>query len=142
MFTTTTEPRIYEGITVEEMRDLLSEEGYRAKLDQAGDKPVLRSSTGGTKFSVRFYGLSSTSNKATSITFVAYFTTDMKGTRALDAVNKWNDSKRFARAIIDSDGDLVVDADVLLGKGITRAQMLATLEFWCSLLDTFRTTDL
>lgn len=111
--------------------------GYQAELaaDDSGD-PIIRSGTGGDKFTIFFYGCEN-HTKCTSLQFYAGFTVGSKFSP--DKMNQWNSQHRFGRGYIDKVNDPVVemDLDVDVG-GISRALFNDQLEVWSEAVANFR----
>jgi len=54
-----------------------------------------------------------------------------------EKINRWNQDKRFGKAYLDQDGDAVIEMDVNIQDGVTRANMSQTFAIWRLLMDQF-----
>jgi Putative bacterial sensory transduction regulator len=52
----------------------------------------------------------------------------------LEYVNAWNNQWRFAKANLDSDGNLIFSADVVVGGGVTLDNIKATAQLFDGLM--------
>lgn len=109
--------------------------GYKATLtkDNTGD-PLINSSSGGSNFSVFFFGCTKNVDCRTIQFFAGY--TDRKPT--LSQMNDWNSKKRFARGYIADSGAARVEMDVDLDDGGMSTKLFEdNLEFWVSIMAAF-----
>lgn len=107
----------------------LQSAGYKAELttDTSGD-PMIRSASGGTAFTLFFYGCTDNEECAT-IQFYAGFSEPSNA--SLRAMNDWNRDNRFGRAYLADDGSARVEMDVDLDDGgVSRELFVDNLEFW------------
>lgn len=123
-----TDPQALVGI----IRDL----GYRAELevDAEGD-PLIRSSVGGTRFSLVFYGCTDTHERCEIVLFKAGW--ELKNKVDIGVINRWNATKLFGRAYLDDVLDPWIELVLNLRGGVTRAQFESTFEWWQSSVDEF-----
>lgn len=117
--------------------DVLRQKGYQAELTATSDgEPMIRSASGGSKFTIFFYNCTDKKACAT-VQFYAGF--DSSEAFPLARINEWNKGKRFGRGYVDGDNDPVVEMDVDLDDGgMSRALFEDNIEFWTSILDDFR----
>ncbi len=109
--------------------------GYKATLgkDSTGD-PLISSSSGGSNFSVFFFGCTRNSDCRTIQFFAGY--TDRKP--SLSQMNDWNSKKRFARGYISDKGAARVEMDVDLDDGGMSTKLFEdNLEFWVAVMGAF-----
>lgn len=118
-----------------EIAAILIAEGYKARLetDNAGD-PMIVSGAGGAQFEVFFYDCVAGA-RCGSLQFSAGF--DMNEPVSLDAVNIWNDRKRYAKMSVDEEGDPFLRYDINLEGGVARESLISSLGVWDSLLGEF-----
>jgi hypothetical protein len=104
-----------------------------ADADSSGD-PRLTIDDDDTKYQIWFYGCTG-HKECNSIQFYAGFT----GTKmTADTFNGWNETHRFGRAYIDSEGDPVVEMDIDLDKGGMSSDLFEdNLEFWSTTMSNF-----
>lgn len=101
-------PAIVEVMTVQEVSDLLVEEGYRPEIDDE------------TSCSLKIQGYNAQiilNNEGEALQFHASW---INSDATLESLNSWNESYLFGRAYMDEKGNphLVVDLD--LAGGVTR----------------------
>lgn len=114
----------------ERLVSVIQELGYRAKLesDNLGE-PMIRSSVGGTDFSVLFFGCDQKSHDACKLLLfkVGYDLTD--GT-TLEVINDWNRTKLVGRAYLDDEDDPWLEMTVNLDAGVSRKNFEDTFDWW------------
>lgn len=109
--------------------------GYKATLskDSTGD-PLISSSSGGSNFSVFFFGCTKNTDCRTIQFFAGY--TDHKPT--FNMMNDWNSKKRFARGYISDKGAARIEMDVDLDDGGMSTKLFEdNLEFWVAVMGAF-----
>lgn len=110
--------------------------GYGAvevMTDAVGD-PMLRGRMDGTQYMVFFYGCEAGRN-CTNIQFQAGWVNT--GAITQDRIHAWNSENRFGKAMLDAEGDPVIQWDVNLFGGVSRANLDDTLDWWRVVLETF-----
>lgn len=110
-------------------------EGYRAKITQDDDIPVIESGVGGTRFTVRFYGCDDGAN-CQAMMFVASFDTDNGVTLA--RVNDWNREEVFGRAYLDENCDPYFEHIAVADPEVDHAVFVETLDHWDFYVHEFR----
>jgi hypothetical protein len=113
----------------------LQNAGYKATLskDSAGD-PLIASASGGSNFSIFFFGCTKNVDCRTIQFFAGY--SDRKPT--LSMMNDWNSKKRFARAYIADSGNARIEMDVDLDDGGMSVKLFEdNLEFWVAVMGAF-----
>ena len=110
--------------------------GFKAELGKDGEgDPMIVSASSGSEFRVIFYGCTANKNCAT-IQFVSGY--EVKTPVTLARINEWNKTKRFARAVLDGEGDPIILMDVDLDDGgLSRPLFIDNIEFWASVLGDF-----
>ncbi|KFN44484.1 YbjN domain-containing protein [Arenimonas oryziterrae] len=118
---------ITTGISGAELVTVLQDNGYRAKLgvDGEGD-PKVESAVAGYNFSIFMYGCEK--GRCQSIQFQLGI--DIKEGTTLDAINKWNRTRRFASVFMDEENDPYIQMDLDLEKGSSTEQIGLYLENW------------
>jgi Putative bacterial sensory transduction regulator len=109
--------------------------GYKATLgkDNTGD-PMIDSSSGGSKFTLFFFGCTKNVDCRTVQFFAGY--TDRKPT--LSMMNDWNAKKRFARGYIADSGAARIEMDLDLDDGGMSTKLFEdNLEFWVTVMAAF-----
>ena len=128
------EPKIISRITGEHLIEVFRKEGFYAELthDLGGD-PKLNFKVEGFRCSVLFYGVEN--GAATSL----QFGTGVRAKKPLEKVNLWNRTKRFLKAYLDDEGDLLLEYDVHLGGGVTETHLAEQVKlFRATLLSCLR----
>ncbi|MBY6107138.1 YbjN domain-containing protein [Ferrimonas balearica] len=95
------------------------------ETDSEGD-PMITGRINGTQYVVYFYGCEA-GQSCREVQFVAAWAgTDMD----MEGVNRWNEETRYGKAYIDHEGDPVLEFTVNLYKGVTRANLDDTIDWW------------
>jgi hypothetical protein len=114
----------------DELVALIRDLGYRAELeiDAAGD-PLIRSSVGGTKFAIIFYGCDE--HRHDGCDFLLYKVGyDLDDGVDLDVVNAWNASQLVGRAYRDEVDDPWLEMAWNLTGGVSRRNFESTFGWW------------
>jgi hypothetical protein len=90
----------------------------------------------GRRYGIYFYGCTA-NRQCNSMQFS--WGIDKKGV-PLAKINDWNRDKRFAKAYLDNDGDLMLEMDVNVAYGVTRKNLDDTFDWWRLVLKEFYTT--
>lgn len=111
-----------------ELVSIIQELGYRGVLevDDAGD-PMIRSSVGGTEFTILFHGCED-GNECRSLLFrVGY---DLPDGTTVEVVNDWNATKLFGRAYLDEESDPWLELTMNTYGGVSRLNFEDTFDWW------------
>ncbi len=113
----------------ESIVNYLSSNGYKALLgeDSEGD-PLIRSATGGTNFSIYFYGCNAFHTGCDSLNFSTGF--NMENGIPLATLNEWNRRQVVGRAFADEDQDPYLDQYVYAKGGLSIEVFKGILEEW------------
>ncbi len=116
---------------------MVESQGWPANLVTSEDKsPYIESTRNGLKFLVLFMNCDDNQANCKTLQYYMGFS-DAKGT-ALERINEWNQSKRFARAYIDDQGDPVLEMDIDLDfAGLPRENVGESFNTWAALMDAF-----
>jgi hypothetical protein len=130
-------PALIAGMTLESLRDLLQDSGYRVETVGEGGIRFLRSASSRFAFDIRpGNGIVGAADHFGDIAFVALLA--VQGTLPLDLVNRWNCTRRFGRLFLDQSipgqDFLVLSMDVSFIGGVSQQQLRAQIEIWDSLL--------
>ncbi len=107
---------ILERIEARELKAIMDGEGYATEIDEDGD--ILWRVDG-----LRAYILISESRMQ------LLFRLAFSGTEAtLPKVNEWNRTRSLSRSFLDEDGDPVLELDLDLEGGVTRARVVDYLK--------------
>ena len=106
-----------DGVSIQQIADILQEEGYKAQLDKdsQGD-PLIRTKMGGLNVKVFFY-LCSEEALCEDIQFSVGF--DLEDGLSTAKVQKWNKEYRFAKTYLDDEDDPYLEIDLQLVPGGT-----------------------
>ncbi|MGL4309030.1 MAG: YbjN domain-containing protein [Paracoccaceae bacterium] len=132
-------PAMAENLTAgdpQSIVEVMQSEGYVAKLttDDLGD-PKIESRISDTTYSVYFYGCERGKDCA-SIQFSAGY--DIDGNLDFEKANGWLRDNRYARVIVDDEGDPFLRMDVLMyPDGIGVATFIEYLDLWRILVEDF-----
>ena len=131
-------PRELETLTIgrispRQMAAVLRERGNPAEITTDNNRTRLTTEISGLRTSVHFY--SCNDGGCQSIQYRTLFRRNERFTLAF--VNAWNYEKRFAKAYLDRDGDLVLEWDVDLDGGVSVAYVAETVSTFQAMLNTF-----
>lgn len=101
--------------------------------DAVGD-PMLRGRMEGVQYLVLFYGCNDGRN-CSNIQFQAAWINS--GNTTEDSLRVWNRENRFGKAFLDNENDPVIQWDVNLFGGVSRANLDDTFDWWRVVLDNF-----
>lgn len=104
--------QVIRRISIQQLHDLMKAEGYGVRIDEDGD---LEWKIDG----YRTYML--VADDSESVQFRVGFN---DGTATLEKVNDWNSNKRYSTSYLDKEGDPVLELDLDLAGGVTKARML------------------
>lgn len=110
--------------------------GYgSAKLIKDSDNdPLIIGRIDGNKYGIVFYGCSN-GKKCDDIQFTASWS----GVKvSLEDINRWNSTKRYGKAYLDSDGDPTLIMPVNIDYGVTEDNLDDTFDWWSKVLKGFR----
>lgn len=129
-------PELMDGADLQVIVEQIQDLGYQARVVKLSDgAPAIDSSSSGIKFRINLY--SCLQDKPTcTIDFGASWLTS-KNPIALERLNEWNKSYRFAKAYNDSAGDLTLKMYMTLTHGVTKENFRANFERWVSVLSDF-----
>lgn len=116
---------------------LIRDLGYRAELDtdEVGD-PLIRSSVGGTRFSIVFYGCDQ--DRHDNCKFLLYKVGyDMADGVDLDLVNEWNATQLVGRAYRDQVDDPWLEMSLNMSGGVSVRNVESAFEWWEASVDKF-----
>jgi hypothetical protein len=109
---------------------IIRDMGYRAELerDEVGD-PLIRSSVGGTRFAIVFYGCDDERHDNCDLLLykVGY---DMADGVELDVINEWNATQLVGRAHRDDVNDPWFEMSWNLKGGVSARNFESTFEWW------------
>lgn len=98
--------------------------------DSSGD-PKISGRINGTTYGIYFYACENHKN-CEYMKFVAGYETD--GKTKLSDINKWNNEYSLGRALLDDENDVRVDYPVMLYKGISKATVEESFQYWKAIM--------
>lgn len=131
-------------VTLETLRSLIQDGGYRAEIVTDGNISFLRSASNGLNFDLRpgnvFVNEPADANQEplrfADLVFVVLFA--VQGAFPAELLNRWNQTHRFGRLFIDKTQPerefLVLSLDVSVVGGVSRAYLRHHLVIWDSLI--------
>jgi hypothetical protein len=125
------------SLTLDSLRTLLQQAGYRVETVSDGNISLLRSASNGVGFDVRLgNSYQGAPGQFADAVFIALFA--VHGTFPLDLLNKWNRTHRFGRLFLDKAGPeqefLALSLDVPVAGGVSPLHLRGQIEIWDSLL--------
>jgi hypothetical protein len=106
-----------DGVTVEEFRQWLEQNGYKAQVEVEKDgSKHINSASDGLKFSIYFYDCKK--DRCASIEYYLGFDKS-ENTPSLERINTWNREKRFLKAYLNEKGDAGFEYDDSVAPGGT-----------------------
>lgn len=121
--------KLHDGLTGDQLLNLLQERGYRATLsaDSGGD-PQISSATNGTKYFIYFYGCDKAIPRiCKSIQLTAVWTNDLALTES--DCNRFNLKFRFARFELIDSKTIALSSDAYV-VGVTNTYLSGVLDGW------------
>lgn len=104
--------QLFEEITSDQLQSIMKDQGYGFEVDEDGD--LIWRIEGVRALLMR-------SEDGENIMFRMSFANDKT---TLAKVNKWNQTKRYSRSYLDEDGDPVLELDLDLAGGVTKARII------------------
>jgi hypothetical protein len=126
---TATAPNVFTKIKAADLAKVFQNAGYRADVPTSGSPRIL---TGMSGYKVAIFMYSCDDAGCGSLEFSSSFTKSAKMT--LSIVNKWNQEKRYAKAYLDTDGDLNLEYDVSFAGGVTNDHLIQAASVFETLL--------
>jgi len=117
---TATSPNVFTKIKVADLAKVIQNAGYRAEVPTEGKSPHIVTGMSGYKVWIYLYTCDDAG--CGSLMFSNLRAKSAKMTLSL--VNKWNQEKRYAKAYLDTDGDLNLEYDVSFSDGVTSEHII------------------
>jgi hypothetical protein len=127
-------PELFTTLKPEDVAGILRDAGYRAEIVKENNRVFVRSGMAGYNVYVYPYGCQE--GRCASLQFSLGLTKNADFT--LSMVNKWNQEKRFAKAYLDTNGNLYLESDVYFDGGVTKDTVTAWARLYDSLVGDFR----
>lgn len=131
-------------VTLENLRAVIQDSGYRAEIVTDGTISFLRSASNGLDFDLRPGNVLANASgtvgegpqRFADFVFVVLFA--VQGAFPVDVLNRWNQTHRFARLFLDKTNPekefLAMTLDVSVAGGVTRVYLRHQLAIWDSLV--------
>jgi len=100
---------------------------------QSNGDPMIAGKIEGVTYQVYFMNCTANAN-CEDLNFYAGF---LDNKQTLEAINAWNRDKRFGKAYLDHDLDAVIEFDLNLEHGVSRANLDAAFSLWSLILDQY-----
>jgi hypothetical protein len=124
-----------DGSQVDEIVNIARGYGSAALEQQSNGDPKIAGRIEGVSYQVFFMNCTDNA-KCEDLNFYAGF---LDNKQTLEVINAWNRDKRFGKAYLDSDLDAVIEWDVNLEHGVSRANLDAAFNLWSLILDQYTT---
>jgi len=122
-----------EGVTAQELADLLRSEGYQAVVTTTNNgSPKINSGASGVNFSIVLHGCNPSGRCADLEINAGWTNSDIP----LEKVNQWNTEKRYLQASW-AQGKVYAEWDVI-ARHSSSEQMTVVIARWGSLIGEFR----
>lgn len=122
---------VFDSITVRGLLDILSLMDLSPELQDKSGDPMITFKVEGQPC---FVGLCEWDRGGATI---LQFGATLGIKLPIEFVNNFNSTKRFARAYLHSDGDVILDMDVNLEGGVSRAYLEQMIKAWCKIFVLF-----
>lgn len=121
---------------LEQIADVLQEEGFQAKIDgKTGDRWI-ESGMSGYTYLILPFGCNDAGADCKSVQFYVAFVPQNKPT--LEEMNTYAAENRFGRVYLDGDGDPVIEMDLdLEAGGMSKELFLDNLAYWDAIMVSF-----
>lgn len=125
------------GVTAAEVAAVLQQKGLSAEIstDDWGD-PLIKSRSNGATWHILFYNC----DKKGRCASVQYrIGLDLTDGMSYAQCNEWNDTKRFARCMLDEEMDPYLKWDIATNAGFTSEALAMSVDQWDTLVPAFAT---
>ena len=120
-------------ITPQQMMSILRDRGMRAEISTQNNNTRIRAMFGQRRVTVFFYACND--GGCQSIQYRAVYERNDRFTLAF--VNAWNYEKRFAKAYLDGDNDLVLEWDVDFDGGVSVEAISESVNTFRTMINVF-----
>jgi hypothetical protein len=103
--------------------------------DNLGD-PIIAAKIGDRGYELLFYGCSE-NRECETVMFRAVWQAEEEEEDVDEAVSDWNRERRFGKAYLSEDGEVVLEMNVNLRGGVSSANFEHTVDWWSLVLDQF-----
>lgn len=121
---------------LDQIADLLKEEGFQAKIDEREGDRWIESGMSGYNYLILPFGCNDRGKDCKSVQLYVAFVPQNKPT--LEEMNTYAAENRFGRVYLDTDGDPVIEMDIdLEAGGMSKALFLDNLAYWDAIMVSF-----
>ncbi len=124
---------LIDGADVEEIVNVARGYGSATLETRDDGNPKIAARIDGISYQIYFLNCDE-AHVCEDINFYAGF---LDNKPSLEHINAWNRDKRFGKAYLDDDLDAVVEMDVNMERGISRANLDATFGVWKLILEQY-----
>ena len=117
-------------VTPEQVASAMTQAGFSSRVQTSKNEKYITTTMSG--FNVRVFFFDCNNQGCGNFQDWSGFTKQESFT--LEYVNAWNNQWRFAKANLDSDGNLIFSADVVVGGGVTLDNIKATAQLFDGLM--------
>jgi len=128
------EQSVVDGRRVDDIISVARNFGSATLESQQSGAPRIAGRIEGTGYQVYFLNCDDQGRNCADLNFYAGF---LNAKLEPDKVNRWNADKRFGRVYLDQDGDAVIEMDLNVQHGVTRANLAESFAIWRLLLAQF-----
>ena len=121
----------------EQIASVLRENGYKAVISgEEGEEKYISTGTGGTNYTIHFYGCDEAQANCKTVMFYAWF--DVDEAPSIENINLYNSRRRWGRVYVDSEGDPTIEMDLdLEDGGMSQELFIDNVEYWDLVLNEF-----
>ena len=134
---TASAPAVKNKYTITELAKVFQDANYRAEVPADQKTPHIITGMSGYKVWVNLYSCDGDAGCGSMMFSIIL---SKSANKTLSIANKWNQEKRYAKAYLDTDGDLNLEYDVSFAGGVTAehiAQTAGVFDTLLSALDQF-----
>tara|TARA_B100001179_G_scaffold231731_1_gene222423 strand:- start:3197 stop:3679 length:483 start_codon:yes stop_codon:yes gene_type:complete len=131
-------PTLAKNVTadLDQIAEVLRDNGYQAKLEGEGNDRSIKTGMGGYTFVILPYGCDEDGADCKSVQFYSAFAPEKSPT--LEEMNSYASANRFGRIYLDYEGDPAIEMDIdLEAGGISEALFMDNLAYWEAVMVNF-----
>ena len=128
---------ICRGINCETIQEILHEDGYQAKIQELEDCVSIASSSNGTSYRILLQNYDEKLQGYTRLTTRTSYPNHLDRVAALQSLNDFNLQFPFVKGQIATSGDVRIQVDWLVDKGVALAQIAQWLALWRAIMCVF-----
>jgi len=127
--------KLIHSLTADSLCQTMQSAGFKAEiiLDPAAGGPIVRSATNGVGFDIHL-GNKSGADRDGRVDAGFAMTFKIVGDIQRSIINKWNNTRRFARLLVDdrvpTQELLVLSMDIVVAGGVAPSHLRSQIEIW------------